>query len=794
MGFLTIGRRFLGVTHDIIDDRIDVVTRGMMGLTVACARCHDHKCDPIPTRDYYSMYGVFKNCTERLVPIAEIMEKDSEFARELHKRTDNLNKVMSDRKQEAATRVRSRISDYLIAQLELEKYPEEGFDQILVATDIMPAFVRRWRDYLASPAAQHNPVFVAWQRFAALPANQFTEQSARICRELQSATEPVHATVKAAFLEPPADMHEVAQRYGKLLSNANLAWNNQSESNDARPPEHDALLQVLYAPDSPCRVPDEAIVDTERFFPTKQCEELWKLRGAVDRWLIESKQAPPHALILEDRNITTDAYVLKRGNPATPGELVPRQPLQILSGSDRPTFRHGSGRLELARAIVDPTNPLTARVAVNRIWMHHFGRGLVDTPSDFGRRAETPSHPELLDWLAARFVEDGWSLKKLHRLILLSAAYRQSSFGHKNPRQLARAQQLDPENRWLWRMNTNRLMFEELHDSALAVTGDLQRGLGGKPSSLFGSRRRTLYSQVDRQFLPGVLRVFDFATPDLHVPRRSETIVPQQALFFMNHQFLLERARSLARQTARSKNDAARVHQMYRAAYQRAPTADQLTAALGLIKEASRERQVVKDPRADQWQYGFGEYDSKQLRLINFKPLPFFDGSAWQGGPKWPDPSLGWVQLTAAGGHAGNDKQHAAVRRFTAERKMVVSIESALVHEAEPGDGVRGFLVLGRGKLLKSAEVHLRTVRFDVDTIELEAGETVDFIVDLRDNLNHEEFLWRVSLTEVPKEKDGELQAWSSERDFDGKSTKQLGPWEQLAQVLLAANEFLFVD
>jgi hypothetical protein len=189
---------------------------------------------------------------------------------------------------------------------------------------------------------------------------------------------------------------------------------------------------------------------------------------------------------------------------------------------------------------------------VNRVWMHHFGAGLVRTPSDFGTRAEPPTHPELLDWLAVWFMDNGWSLKKLHRLIMLSNVYHQSSddeqevergrtFAYtrdparrREARSPARA---DLDNRLLWRKNKRRLDFEAMRDSLLAVTGELDLEMGGKPVELFGKKpvtRRTVYGYVDRQFLPGVFRVFDFANPDLHIPQRSDD-VPQQALFFMNN-------------------------------------------------------------------------------------------------------------------------------------------------------------------------------------------------------------------------------------------------------------------
>ena len=255
-----------------------------------------------------------------------------------------------------------------------------------------------------------------------------------------------------------------------------------------------------------------------------------------------------------DRDEQTNPRVFKRGNAATRGEEVPRQFLEILCGPDRKPFQHASGRLEMAQLIASRDNPLTARVMVNRIWQHHFGDGIVRTPSDFGTRADPPSHPELLDWLATRFMDPstgsgrgGWSVKKIHRLIMLSSAYRQASVrpvGSASDDR-ANAASIDPENRLLWRMNRQRLDFEAMRDSLLAVTGELDLTAGGRPVELFKppfATRRTVYGLVDRQYLPGVFRVFDFANPDLHTPERYGTTVPQQALFFLNHPLVLDRA------------------------------------------------------------------------------------------------------------------------------------------------------------------------------------------------------------------------------------------------------------
>ena len=242
-----------------------------------------------------------------------------------------------------------------------------------------------------------------------------------------------------------------------------------------------------------------------------------------------------------------------RGNPATLGEEAPRRFLAVLSDDDPSLFTRGSGRLELARAIASEDNPLTARVIVNRVWLHHFGRGIVGTPSNFGTLGERPTHPELLDYLAARFVAGGWSIKALHREIMLSATYRLGS------RHDGRNATADPDNRLLWRMNRRRLEVEPWRDAMLAVAGNLDRTVGGPSADLSSpaNRRRTLYGAVSRHNLDPLLRLFDFPDPNLTSDRRPVTSVPLQQLFVLNSPFMARQAKALAaRVTAAEPDDA----------------------------------------------------------------------------------------------------------------------------------------------------------------------------------------------------------------------------------------------
>ena len=381
LGYLTLGRRFLNNKHDIIDDLIDVVTRGMMGLTVQCARCHDHKYDPIPTADYYSLYGIFASSRE------------------------------------------------------------------------------------------------------------------------------------------PKDLPAIGAIYPSAHSSAK----------------------------------------------------------------------PQRAMSMEDLPKPVNPRIFKRGKSSEQGDPVPRRFLAVLSPKERKPYSNGSGRLELAESITSNRNPLTARVIVNRLWKHHFSNALVRTPSDFGIRGDKPSHPDLLDWLASRFSEDGWSVKALHRRILLSATYRQGS--------TLRSEyfQKDPQNLLLWRVTPMRLEFEALRDSMLQAAGRLDTNMGGASVDIFKrpfSMRRTIYNFIDRQNLPATLRNFDFAIPDSTSPGRHQTTVPQQALYLMNGPFAQEQAKKTLEHPRYSgiSDPGKKILRLYRHIYGRNPAPDEIKLALKYLEENTPQR------------------------------------------------------------------------------------------------------------------------------------------------------------------------------------------------------------
>jgi mono/diheme cytochrome c family protein len=387
LGFFALGPVYYGDPKrlDQYDDRIDTLTRGMLGLTVACARCHDHKFDPISTRDYYSLAGVIAS------------------------------------------------TDYVEISLE--------------------------------PGREGQPVGGAGK--------------------------------------------------GKGKNKA-----------PAKGPSIHAL-----------------------------------------------KEAAP---------VTMRVHI--RGNPATLGEPAPRRFMEILGGSDSHPFTQGSGRLELARAIACQENPLTARVLVNRIWQHHFGQGLVRTASNFGQLGERPTHPELLDHLAGRFIASGWSIKKLHREIMLSAAYQLSG------RPDGRNMEADADNRLLWRMPRRRLEVECWRDAMLSVAGTLDRTVGGPSGDLAnaGYRRRTLYGSVSRHELNPLLRLFDFPDPNLTSGGRTVTTVPLQQLFVLNSEFMIGNAKALARRLATAAaDDTGRIRQAFLLLYGRPATESELHLGLEFLASPS---------------------------------------------------------------------------------------------------------------------------------------------------------------------------------------------------------------
>lgn len=584
MGFLTLGRMFDNNVHDQIDDKIDTVSRGLLGLTVACARCHDHKYDAITTADYYALYGVFASSEAPLeLPLIEPLDQRPEcatFEKQAAAKRTELRTFLDGQYAMLSEQARIRVGDYLARAALSEPDPLETaiFFLSLAPEDLRPQIVARWRRFLYERVTPDDPVFGPWHDLMKLPEAGFSAKASALLarwssRSLGTSRGQINPLVLAGLREVTFKSRaDVPRAYGALIRRV------YEESKHSRPTLRTTtqVLDIIAGHDSPTYFPRS---QTYYYMSRGEKDAFGGKQVELDRMSVKAAdKAAPRAMVLVDAAEPYDPHIFVRGNPSQPGERVPRRFLQILAGEQSKSFTHGSGRLDLARAITSPSNPLTSRVIVNRVWMHHFGEPLVSTPSDFGTRSNPATHPELLDDLAERFMKGGWSFKSLHRLVMISSTYQQSSMDRPE------CHKLDPENRLLWRFNRHRLDLEAMRDTLLLVSGRLDLTMRGRPVDVVydpRTTRRTVYGLVDRQSVPAVFRAFDFASPDSSAERRPRTTVPQQALFCMNSSLVIEQARALAAlpEIAVARTPEARITALYQRVFARQPDLSELQAA-----------------------------------------------------------------------------------------------------------------------------------------------------------------------------------------------------------------------
>ena len=423
---------------------------------------------------------------------------------------------------------------------------------------------------------------------------------------------------------------------------------------------------------------------------------------------------------------------------------------------------------------------------VNRVWAKYFGEGLVPSISDFGLRSEKPVHFELLDFLAKTFVEEGWSLKKLHKMILMSATYQQSSVDN------SEYAIKDPGNALLWKMNLQRLDFESLRDTVLYHGGSIDLTVGGRPFDVSNEDdqlpRRTLYAYIDRENLPEIFRTFGFANPDMTISRRDETTVPQQALFMMNSPLVIQQARAIMERSEirELQSTDERLNALFKMLFQRDVTPLEVSKAKQFLSKVEEEDKVFHEVNA--WSYGYSIYrDDKPT--VNFKPFRQYEQHQYQFNRRFPDPRFGKAALHAEGGWAVKDIKYGVVRRWTSPVSGTISIEGDLDHQAEESDGVIGFIhVSGSGQIWKgqASNGHAKLSQ----TIEIKKGAHVDFLVLPGANDKGDSFSWTPEIR-------FEERVFSAVGQFGPpkkEGVEPLKPWEKLAQVLLESNEMIFLN
>ncbi len=497
------------IVADEWEERVDAVTSTFLGLTVACARCHDHKFDPISAADYYALAGVFASSRQVGRPlIAEefyrpVRDAKAELAKlepELPKLNAEVARLNKELEQVVAPVVSEAIvSDAVVSNEQAEK---------LKPTEIKPAEMLR-----------------------------------------------------AELVQTEEKLAEVTQRIAALKAT----------------PEFDAPLTSALSEES---------LHVER-----------------------AGEKPQDGTRLVYRPEPQDLPLFSRGDPNRPGEIVPRGFLTVLSATPRP-FTQGSGRLELAQAMTTEAAPLAARVLVNRIWLAHFGQGIVGTPSNFGTQGTPPTHPELLDDLTARFMANGWSIKWLQREILLSATWQQAV--EASPAALAS----DPGNHWLSHMNRRRHDFEAWRDTMLTASGALDLTVGGAAVNLdeTGSHRRTLYCLVHRRELSTTYQIHDFPDPNQHSPQRFSTTTPLQGLYALNGPLLAEQAQLLVERLQREQphEDTAHIDRAHWLLFSRAATDDEQQLGLSYLGDSQGQT------RLDRWkQYAHALLASNETLFLD---------------------------------------------------------------------------------------------------------------------------------------------------------------------------------
>jgi cytochrome c553 len=618
LGFLTVGRTFLGNGYDIIDDRIDLVTRGLMGLTAACARCHDHKYEPISAADYYALYGIFASCTipEELPTIGDPPPgpESEAFAKKL----GELQQAVTD--YEAAVQVRAvrdgvaHAADYFSetarpAARAADRRPPRMADGYELEQLLIDRLAQ-----LTAKAAATDPILGPWAVLRGLPDAEIGPRMEALVAGWGEAPDlnVINPLVRAELTSArPTTLRQLAEAYARLVARVAPDWAGGVTATPAEPAEL-ASLRTLFGVEGSPFVPPRA--DAMRLALQPEGAEHRRRKQEVTKHLATAPGGPPRAMVLLDLPQPVDGHVLLRGNPASRGPLVERRLPQVLGGAA--VDRASSGRLDLARSIVDPTNPLTARVIVNWAWTHHFGRGLVDTAGDLGLRGEPPSHPELLDDLARRFIDDGkWSLRWLHREIVTAAAWRQTSAVDAD--RVAR----DPDNRLFGRASRCRLDWESWRDSLLTAAGTLDLAAAGGPGvdtvSTAAMHKRTLYGSLDRQDVPGIMKVFDVANPDTAVHVRSRTTVPQQSLAVLNSPLVVEAAKRVATRAAREAgpDPDGRIVATWRAVLSRDPAPDERMLARGWLVGVGSETAPG----------GFGAYERLAHALLASAEFQFID-------------------------------------------------------------------------------------------------------------------------------------------------------------------------
>jgi len=613
------------------NERIDAVTRGTLGLTVACARCHDHKYDPILQKDYYALGGVFASSTYKeytLVPDAQVA-----FWKERFEKADKFDEESQAYQRIAgeqfAKAMAAKTSEYMVAAWQVAGKPKQKVEDAAERAKLDPEQLDRWVKFLAKKPIYY-PYLHDWQMMIAQGGTQ--DQAKYLADTFQDMVLDLEA--EEAKLQEENDI--IKAKSGAPVRRKKDAKPNEFDTYDEFCPGCTLELKVM--------TPERANLYTDLFQRSlTSAEEAGEGRGdpalfvyrgwALQRRLGQAEQQYladlqtesqklhkdmpeqyPFVHGMSDKPKATDISLNIRGNPNQNGPIIQRSFLTVLSTPDKKPYTEGSGRLQLANDILG--SPLSTRVWVNRVWKWHFGTGIVNTADNFGKVGDPPSNPELLDYLATQFKDaDGLSLKKLQKQIMMSAVYQQST------KETPEEHEKDPDNRLYTHFSLQRLDAEQLRDSILFVAGDLDVSKLGGPAKEMSTdnTRRTIYAKVSRFRIDPFLQAFDFPNPTFTAEQRFSTNVPVQRLYFMNNQFVFAQAGKLAERVMTKGDDAKRITATYEYVFAREPTAKELELGLEFLKSTPEKPGylVNQEPLTAWKQYTRALFSSNEFEFLN---------------------------------------------------------------------------------------------------------------------------------------------------------------------------------
>ncbi len=635
-----------------IDNQIDVISKTFLGLTLACARCHDHKFDPIRTNDYYAMAGFLRGTRiqHAVIDAPERRKSAIERIRSLNQAVVDCALEARGARIEPSRRGLGREYGELFEDFSRPSYegwfisgdafgdrPSQAGDARLawdapgprlVAVEPGIAHSGLVADGLAGAIRSRS--FIITKRYVHARVMGRGGRVAAIVDNFEKIRDPIYGGLARGvehgdqwrWLTLDLEMWKGQTAYLEIADGTVADFNGANtrlEGGQGYVAVDEIRFSDVPVPSAETeRTPSRPPVDLQAVVTALESSDPARARalaGALAQARTAHAQLARPTLALAAADGTgLDEHVHIRGSYRTLGELVPRRFLQILGGLEPTTRDSALGRLDLARRMVDPAaNPLLARVLVNRIWRQHFGEGLVASPDDFGAMGRKPSHPELLDWLASELVASGWSMKHLHRLMVSSSAYRMAS----TP--VERFERLDPGNVYLHRMNPRRLEAEAIRDTILSVSGRLDPAMEGpsvpvhltpfmegrgRPAAsgpLDGGGRRTLYLAVRRNFLDPFLLAFDMPVPFATMGRRNRSNVPAQALALMNDPFVASASRKWADRALESppRSDRTRLDRLYQTAFARPATNDEAQAALAFLASRAQAGAAVREGWAD---------------------------------------------------------------------------------------------------------------------------------------------------------------------------------------------------